>query len=152
MDKRQAISRGLTGALVRATRRYRLASDLRLRALGLSDATALPVMMLHRLGDGVRQGVLAEEMGVEGPSLVRLIDQLQGLGFVERVEDPSDRRARLLNLTPAGRHHAGQAEAALDDLRADLFAGASEADLETALALLGRVAEALARLESVEKP
>jgi len=152
MDKRQAISRRLTGALVRATRRYRLASDLRLRALGLSDATALPVVMLNRLGDGVRQGVLAEEIGVQGPSLVRLIDQLQSLGFVQREEDPSDRRARLLNLTPAGRDHAAQAETALDDLRADLFAGASEADLETALALLGRVAEALARLERVEKP
>jgi len=152
MNKRKATSRLLTGALIRATRRYRLASDLRLRALGLSDATALPVVMLNRLGDGVRQGALAEEIGVQGPSLVRLIDQLQGMGFVERTEDPSDRRARLLNLTPAGRDHAAQAEAALDDLRADLFAGASEADLETALALLGRVAEALARLESVEKP
>jgi MarR family transcriptional regulator for hemolysin len=152
MGEAPFISRQLTGALIRAARRYRLASDLRLRAFGLSDATALPVVMLRRLGDGVRQGVLAEEMGVEGPSLVRLIDQLETLGFVERVEDPTDRRARLLKLTEAGHDHAVQAETALDDLRHELFVGLPEADLVTALAVLDRIGEGLVRLERREKP
>ncbi len=68
------------------------------------EATAHPLLILSRPGrENVRQGVLADEMGLEGPSVVRLIDLLAAEGLVERREDPTDRRAKVLHLTPAGR-------------------------------------------------
>ena len=77
-------------------------SDQALSDHGLSYATAIPLLVLSRHGENVRQGVLADELGIEGPSLVRLIDLLQSEGLVERREDPTDRRAKTLHLTAAG--------------------------------------------------
>jgi DNA-binding MarR family transcriptional regulator len=59
-------------------------------------------MMLERLGCGARQRALAEEIGIEGPSLVRLLDTLEAAGLVERAVDPADRRRHGLTVTEAG--------------------------------------------------
>ena len=62
----------------------------------------MPVLTIARAGNGMRQGVLAEELGVEGPSLVRILDQLCLGGLVERRDDPTDKRAKTLHLTAEG--------------------------------------------------
>ena len=91
-----------TANLMVLSRAYRGAADKALADYGLSQATAWPVILAGRLGDGVRQGALAEALGVEGPSLVRVLDQLVAAGLMERREDPHDRRAKTLHLTEAG--------------------------------------------------
>lgn len=68
----------------------------------MTDATWRPLLHLHLLGDGVRQKNLAASVGIEGPSLVRLIDTLVVKGLIQRSEDGTDRRAKLLCLTPEG--------------------------------------------------
>lgn len=84
------------------TRRWRQVLDTEFKAAGLTDATWRPLLHLHLLGDGVRQKDLAASVGIEGPSLVRLIDTLVAKGLIERSEDGTDRRAKLLCLTPEG--------------------------------------------------
>jgi DNA-binding MarR family transcriptional regulator len=54
-------------------------------------------------GDGTRLTVLADRARMTHPSMSELVNGLQGLGYVERVPDPEDGRARLVRLTPAGR-------------------------------------------------
>lgn len=98
----------MTANLMVLSRAYRSAADKALADFGLSQATAWPVILTGRLGDGVRQGALAEALGVEGPSLVRVLDQLVAAGLIERREDPQDRRARTLHLTPAGQSCANR--------------------------------------------
>ncbi len=129
----------LTTSLVRLARHYRLGVDEALTGLGLSDALALPVVLLGRRPDGVRQNVLADELGVEGPSLVRLLDKLVQDGLVERWEDPSDRRAKTVHLTPAGRAHSQRASQALDAFRDTLLEGVSPADLDACLRVFERM-------------
>src|ERR1700744_5953504 len=91
-----------TSGLVRLARLYRKAIDQALTGLGLSDALALPVVVLGRRAGGMRQNQLADDMGMEGPSLVRLLDRLVADGLVERLEDATDRRAKIVRLTAAG--------------------------------------------------
>lgn len=110
-----------------------MAVDGALTGLGLSDALALPVVLLGRRPEGVRQNLLADELGVEGPSLVRLLDKLVKDGLVERVEDPSDRRAKTVHLTDAGRAHSQRASEALDAFRDTLLEGVTTADIEACL-------------------
>ena len=63
------------GLLVsRLGRVWRRRADQALSAHGLSEAMSTPLLILSRGGKRVRQGELASEMGIEGPSLVRLID------------------------------------------------------------------------------
>src|SRR5258708_10038976 len=88
--------------VARFGRLWRREADQALEAHGLSEPPAIPLLVLSRRGKCVRQGELAEEVGIEGPSLVRLIDLLQAEGLVERREDPTDRRRKMLHLTAFG--------------------------------------------------
>lgn len=117
-------------------RHYRRVVNKLLAAHGLSDSQALPVMFIARLGGGVRQGVLADHLGVEGPSLVRQLDQLETARLVERRDDPGDRRAKTLHLTEAGANMAGLIESLLGARRSALLANVSDDDLATTLRVL----------------
>lgn len=122
-----------TSALLRLGRVYRRECNHTLAEHGMSDARALPVLHIARAGGGIRQGVLAEELGVEGPSLVRILDQLCAAGLVERRDDPTDKRAKTLHLTPEGDELAVVVEQTVQNLRASLLAQVSPEDLATTL-------------------
>ena len=142
----------------RIARRLRQAVDTELRAYGLTEATWRPLVYVARLGAGVRQKELAVALGIEGPSLVRLLDGLERRGLIERREDGSDRRARGIHLTADGRalqrrvakvSEAVQrrvlADVAPDDLAA---CGRVFAVIENALGEAGPVGAPIARLKA----
>ena len=51
---------------------------------------------------GTRVSVLSERAQMTKQSMAELVAHLERLGYVERVPDPSDRRARLVRATPRG--------------------------------------------------
>jgi DNA-binding MarR family transcriptional regulator len=53
--------------------------------------------------DGMRLTDLASSAGITKQSAGELVDDLVALGYVERVPDPADRRAKLICLTERGR-------------------------------------------------
>ncbi|WP_313178464.1 MarR family transcriptional regulator [Massilia sp.] len=127
----------LTATLTHASRAYKAMADKVASQYSLSQATALPVLILGRLGqDGVRPGVLADALGLEASSLVRVIDLLIENGLVARHEDPQDRRAKLLQLTADGQTRAAQMEEALIPFRRNLFAEFAQADIDACLRVL----------------
>lgn len=134
-----------TASLMVLSRAYRGAADNALSEYGLSQATAWPVIIAGRLGDGVRQGALAEALGVEGPSLVRVLDQLVLAGLMERRQDAHDRRARTLHLTPDGQALRQHVESVLATLRRQLFKDVSDADLEACLRVFDTLKTTLGR-------
>ncbi len=100
---------------------------------GLSEARAAPLIWVGRLGGGVRQVVLAAHIGIEGPSLVRLLDQLEAAGLLERRDDPEDRRAKTIWLTPEGEALTERVEHVLMELRERLLQDISDADIAATL-------------------
>jgi len=104
--------------------------DNELTAFGLSRSLAAPLVRIWQ-NDGMRQNALADQMDIEGPSLVRLLDQLSGSGLVVRRPDPDDQRARTLHLTPAGVELAERIMPVVERLRRHLLADVPDADLET---------------------
>ena len=52
---------------------------------------------------GTRVSVLAERAQITKQSMAELVAHLERLGYVERVADPSDRRAKLVRATPRGK-------------------------------------------------
>ncbi|MEW6598727.1 MAG: MarR family transcriptional regulator [Pseudomonadota bacterium] len=133
---RQTAERALPIALLQLNRLYRHAIDRTLAPLGLSDARALPLLYMARDADGLRQGVLADALGMEGPSLVRLLDHLCFTGLVERRVDPKDARAKTVHLTAAGRKAAAECLLLLDEVRKRLLAEVSDADLSVTMKVL----------------
>jgi MarR family transcriptional regulator for hemolysin len=130
-------------SLLAVARLWRHAADRALDDCGLSHATAMPLLMLSRLGDNIRQGVIADHLGFEGPSLVRIVDLLAADGLIVRSGDPGDRRAKILSLTNAGRARVEEIERILERLRTELLAGENASELKIALGLLTRLEQRL---------
>jgi len=61
--------------------------------------------------DGMRLTELAAHGGITKQSAGELVDDLVELGYVERIADPADKRAKLICLTERGREPSGSASA-----------------------------------------
>lgn len=147
MSFSQAHIHGEIGRLVtRLARIWRRESDQALSDHGLSYATAIPLLVLSRQGDNIRQGVLADELGIEGPSLVRLIDLLQAEGLVARRGDPTDRRAKTLHLTKAGEAKVEETNRILRRVRASLLKDIGADELAITFETLQRIERRANRL------
>lgn len=138
--------------ITRTARLWRRAADQALADHGLSQATAHPLRVLSRRGKCVRQGVLADEIGIEGPSLVRLIDLLQAEGLVERREDPTDRRAKTLHLTAKGEAKAEEVNRVLRRVRANLLKDIPPEDLAVTYDVLHRIEQRTLRQQMAADP
>jgi MarR family transcriptional regulator for hemolysin len=149
MSDRTKAQQSIASNLLRLARLYRREVNRALGEHAISDARAVPVLQIARSGGGMRQGVLAEELGLEGPSLVRLLDQLSAAGLVERCDDPTDRRAKTLRVTDEGATLAAAIEAILAELRDRLMAQISDDDLA---ATVRTFAALTAALEATDPP
>nr|WP_180166528.1 MarR family transcriptional regulator [Stenotrophomonas sp. SbOxS2]NYT99371.1 MarR family transcriptional regulator [Stenotrophomonas sp. SbOxS2] len=102
----------------------------RLSEEGLSDATALLVLVMRQSGhQPLRQRELAQRMGVENSAVVRLLDALESSGLVSRREDPADRRAKLPELTEEGRRLGERVDRIASAFREHLLADIPSKDI-----------------------
>ena len=83
-------------------------------------------------------GELAHALGIDAPAATSVVDELEGQGLVERRPHPSDRRAKLVSVTPRGAAAARKADAILSRPPAG-FGALSDVELELLADLLGRV-------------
>jgi MarR family transcriptional regulator, transcriptional regulator for hemolysin len=125
--------------VARIARRLRQTVDAELHAFGLTEATWRPLAYVGRLGNGVRQKELAFALGIEGPSLVRLLDSLERRGLIERREEETDRRARGIHLTRAGRELAVRVAKVGAEIQSRLLASVPPADLEICQRVLANI-------------
>ncbi|NUS40811.1 MAG: MarR family transcriptional regulator [Terrabacter sp.] len=71
-----------------------------MRRAGIDDITLAQARVAARIGpNGTRLGDLAEQAQVTKQTATALVDRLEAAGWVERVPDPRDGRARLVRLT-----------------------------------------------------
>ncbi len=76
----------------------------RLAERGHPQVRAAHGAVLQFLDDaGTRVGVLAERAAMTKQSMAELVARLEAHGYVERVPDPDDGRARLVRATARGR-------------------------------------------------
>ena len=125
------------------TRRWRQVLDNEFHSSGLTDAAWRPLLHLHYLGDGIRQKDLAASLGIEGPSLVRILDQLIAKGLIGRLEDASDRRAKLLTISPQGRAMVRKISAKVVDLEGSLLSQFSDQEIDQMAGFVERLENAL---------
>jgi len=86
------------------------------------------------------QLALARTLGVDRTVMTYLLDQLEGAGLVARRPDPSDRRARHVLLTDAGRERLCDLERRLRDAEEHLLAPLEPAERDVLRTLLQRLA------------
>jgi MarR family transcriptional regulator, transcriptional regulator for hemolysin len=131
-------------------REWRRAVDARLQVYGLTEATWLPLLHIARSEAPMRQNELAASLSLDGSSVVRLLDALETSGLVERCEDPADRRAKSLALTPRGRRTVDQVERVSQDIRDLVLGEVADDELARSIRLLETVRDRLGGLPDVE--
>lgn len=82
------------------TRQWQAAMDVKLRSHGLTHVRWITLWRIAEASTMLNQTDLARKVGIECSTLVRQLDALEQRGLIERVVD-TDRRARLIRLTPA---------------------------------------------------
>lgn len=147
MQQHDLILMNLTMSLGQAARAYKSVADKLAAGFGLSQATAWPLVIVGRLGDGVRPGMVADALGLEPSSLVRVIDHLIDAGLLERHDDAGDRRAKTLHLTAAGTKTATRIEEALVPFRRKLFSNIDTADVKACIRVFEQLNTAIAGID-----
>lgn len=104
-------------------------------------------VVLTRIGEWgpLRLSELAERLGADVSTASRHVHQLQLDGYVDRAEDPTDRRAWLLSLTPTGADAVARVRLARQAAVAQLLEDWSAEDRRALARLLGRLVESLTR-------
>ncbi|MCY1397101.1 Transcriptional regulator SlyA [compost metagenome] len=130
--------------LAQASRAWRAELDRRLSHLGLSQARWLVLLHLARNSNVPTQRELAQSVGVEGPTLARLLDGLESQGLVRRLAVAEDRRAKHIALTPKADVLIADIENIAANVRNDVLSGISEEEVALCQRILSRI---LANLE-----
>lgn len=112
--------------------------DERVRNLGLTAVQARLLLLLFKFPDN-NQAFFAERTEVEPITLTRLVDRMEEAGWVERVPDPTDRRARLLHLTDKSREIVEPLRVIVSGMVEDMAEGLTTSEIETLAKLLDRV-------------
>lgn len=129
--------------MIRLSRRWRWRLDQRLRETGLTQARWTTLLQIARGGDGLSQARLADHIGVEQPTLARMLDSLEKVGLVERRANPCDRRANTVHLTDKAAGTIGRIEDIARTLRDEATGGIAEAELERCITIIETVADRL---------
>ena len=115
------------------------------REAGYTDITLAQARIGQRIGpEGTRLTDLAEQAQVTKQTAGFLVDQLERAGYVERVPDPADGRARLIRLSARGEGVAdvANAEVALVEREwEDHLGAAAYRDLRIALLKLREITD-----------
>ncbi|MEZ6030867.1 MAG: MarR family transcriptional regulator [Hyphomonadaceae bacterium] len=125
------------------TRRFRARFAERVKSTSQTEARWNALYHLSQSPEGLIQSDLAERMGVQGPTLVRLLDALEAQDLVRRAEAPGDRRAKLVLIQPAGESIIEEVDAIAAQMRDEVLADVSDQDLATALRVLDMAVAAL---------
>jgi len=110
------------------------------------DITQAQMRVFQRIGPkGTRLSELAEQAQVTKQTAGFLVDQLERAGYVERVPDPTDARARLVRIAERGHKAIPIAAAVVAEVEAEWTAHLGQRRM-------AQVRETLTRLREITDP
>lgn len=122
-----------------STRMWRSQLNTVLSEYELTASAWSVIRVLRDEGQGKTQKELASELGIEGPTLVKLLDSLERLGWIERRVAPTDRRAKTIWLIPDALAQIKQADKKLGTIRHEIVSVLSDNDRDEFIRLLSLV-------------
>ena len=109
-----------------------------LAGLGLHVGQEMVLLELWK-EDGLKGGELAERLGVEPPTITRMLRRMERCGFVERRPDPADARSFRVHLTDKGRALEGPVTRIWGEVEEKTLQGISPEETLVLRRLLARV-------------
>jgi MarR family transcriptional regulator for hemolysin len=135
----------LTRKIMRFARRWRAIANEHLSRIGHTQARWEALYWIAVSQGGATQRELAECVGIEEPTLVRMLHRLEQEGLVERRASQADRRTKTIVLTKAAEPHLKAMSGVIDKLRLDVLRNLQEDEVRQAVGVLDRMLERLER-------
>ncbi len=110
------------------------------------------VLYLVSLHPGMSMSAIAAEIGVGPPAISGLVDRLVTLGYLERREDPDDRRQQLVSITDAGADTLEHMRELNTEALRRLIAGLEPEELAALLTSLSALDREVKRLDDPASP
>ena len=108
-------------------------------------ATTLPrfdlMAQLDRHPEGLLMNELSRRLMVTGGNVTTIVDQLEKEGLVERLDEPADRRAFRIRLTPTGEKSFAEMAREHEEWVVDMLSGLSRREQDDLLRLLAKAKE-----------
>jgi DNA-binding MarR family transcriptional regulator len=124
--------------LMRVARAHRTLAASLLSQVGLHPGQEALLMELWD-HDGRTQADLAESLGVEPPTVTKMLQRMESSDLVDRRPDATDRRAIRVYLTPKGRRLKGRVDKLWAELGSRAFEGLSDRQQSSLRSLLNAV-------------
>jgi len=134
--------------LARLVRVWRALIDDRLKPLELTQTHWVTLHNINMLPPEQSQIQLAKAIGIEQPSLVRTLDQLEEKRLITRQTCASDRRAKRIKLTDEAAPIINQMETVITDTRKEILSGMSSTDITLLLEMLARLEKNISSLQN----
>ncbi|MBO9576843.1 MAG: MarR family transcriptional regulator [Sphingobium sp.] len=129
-DARLEREYGFTYRTILFARRYRALLDEQLRPMGYGTARMEALSTIDRAREPSAQIAIAKRIGIEGPTLTRMLDALEAEGLVVRRADPNDRRTKLIELTPDGKRALDEIMRVAHNFRKSILEDLNDAELD----------------------
>lgn len=114
----------------------------RIRPLGLAPAQFMTLLELWE-EDGLTQKDLVQRLDVEQATMANTLNRMERDSLIERVENPKDRRARVIRLTDKALALQEDAKAAANEVNGIALSGLSEDERLALVKTMTRVIGAL---------
>jgi DNA-binding MarR family transcriptional regulator len=103
--------------------------------------TPVQMMALYALykGDDITLSELSKNSFLDRATLTGVVDRLEAMGLVRRLDSPEDRRAYKIVLTAKARDLAEPIARVTAQVQADMLAGCSQADVNNFRQILLRI-------------
>ena len=136
----------ITRALVVAARRWRKIANDRIKPLNQTMARWETLYLVAYSEEELNQTELARLIGVEGPTMIRMLDALAREGLIERQQSHHDLRVTINRITEEGRRVITEIMGITNELRRDVVQGVDLEELKIANKVLSQI---LRRLENL---
>jgi MarR family transcriptional regulator, transcriptional regulator for hemolysin len=136
----------LTRRILFLSRRWLNTIDGALRKTGDSHARWVTLLWVGMMAGRAKIGELADQIGVELPTLVRLLNRLEQEGLVERRALDGSNRAKTVVLTPKGKRLSASMNEIVSRARIEFLKDVNEEQLTAALGLLDGLLSKYARV------
>jgi MarR family transcriptional regulator for hemolysin len=125
--------------LIFVARRWRNLMNEELRAVGQSQARWGTLYWIAVYGDTVNQTELADRIGVEQPTLGRVLRDLEAEGLIERAPGSADRRAKVIRLTAAAKPVMRQISRIQESVRSRLLGSIDPKELTVCMSVFAQI-------------
>ena len=142
-DTRQYVA--FIEALSVASRKMRTHYNAHVARHGLTFTRARVIQLLSK-NESMNQSMLACELELEKPTVVRILDRMEAHGLIARHTDPADRRANIIVLSEHGKAMAEQLQVLRGEFARLFFTGVDPAHIDIATGVFETI---IARLDQL---